>query len=214
MPVKEQAQPTKDMAYQYQVEQEVSVNAFLDVEISNEWHKIQVTNRYGSTPEKIVATAENLISAIAVLREAHPRYMPNIDNSGQAPASTGSKKPYEPKPVPVSELPPELPSAAEGGASEYFKDEFDYFVVTPEPDEKATVKFFKDNMKYSVGAPINKWKHNSVREALQAMGDIDPAKADKYRLAGVQYWTLGNEYTNQKGEKKRYKDFRRAESTL
>jgi hypothetical protein len=116
--------------------------------------------------------------------------------------------------VPMAELPPDLPTMAEGGASEYFKENFDSFEIAPQPDGKASVKFLKDGMKYPVGAPVNKWKNQSVAEILAPLGEFDVTKAQIVRVAGVQYYVNGNEYTNQKGEKKHYKDLKRVEKAL
>ena len=59
--------------YHYQVDQQVSVNSFLDVEVGGENVRFQVTNRYGATPEKIVKTVRANIEAFAILRETFPR---------------------------------------------------------------------------------------------------------------------------------------------
>jgi hypothetical protein len=80
--------------YHYQVDQQVSVNAFFEADVEGETVKFQVTSRYGSTPEKIVKTTEAAIEAYKALRAAYPlpeRTIPqppaepirqNIDDSG------------------------------------------------------------------------------------------------------------------------------------
>lgn len=130
----------------------------------------------------------------------------------EPPPATGGK--FEHKPVPAAELPPDLPTNAEGGSSEYFKDEFDYFVVTPQPDDRANVEFHKDGLKWPVGAPVKKWKHKTVSGMLQAFGEINPAEAKTYHMPGVQYWTLGNEYKKPDGTVGHYKDLKRVEKKL
>lgn len=59
--------------YHYQVDQQVSVNSFLDVPIDGETVRFQVTNRYGASPEKIVKTVRANIEAYSILRQAFPR---------------------------------------------------------------------------------------------------------------------------------------------
>jgi hypothetical protein len=77
-------QPTQDVTpkqdYHYQVDQQVSVNSFLDVPIDGETVRFQVTNRYGASPEKIVKTVRANIEAYTILRQAFPRMIvqPNI----------------------------------------------------------------------------------------------------------------------------------------
>lgn len=201
--------------YQYQVDQQASVNAFFDVSIGVEFVRLQITARYGSTPDKIAKTTEALISAYGLLRAAHPLAdvapkpaMSTVNAPQNVPQPIGApepKKVYTNTPVPASELPEGLP---EGG--EFYKQDFDYFIIEPQPDDKATVKFYKDGLEYPVGAQINKYKNNSVFEALHLLGSYDVTKAQKVRVAGVQYWYKGNEYTISKGahsgEKSHYKN--------
>src|SRR5687768_9721577 len=59
--------------YHYQVEQQVSVNSFLDVEVGGETVRFQVTNRWGASPEKIVKTVRANIEAYTLLRQEFPR---------------------------------------------------------------------------------------------------------------------------------------------
>jgi hypothetical protein len=200
----------KEQEYVYQVDQQVSINAFLDVPIDAELVRFQVTSRYGSTAEKIVKTTEAVIDAYKQLRAAHPlpeRKTVEAPRPAEQAATSEAKKGYEHKPV--ASVPDGLPDG------EYFSDEFDYFVVEPQPDNKVTVKFYKDSLKFPVGASINKWKHASAKTALDVLvADFDPARAEKYRVAGVQFWTKGNEYTKQDGTKSNYKDFRAAQATF
>lgn len=208
------AEPTKEakqQEYYYQTDQQVSVNAFFDVQIGIETYRMQVTSRYGSTAEKVVSTTEALIEALSILREKHPR--PLVEAMQQTGSPAPERKSYEVKPVPASEVPEELPSPSEGGM-DYFKDEFDEIEIIPQPDNKASVKFYKYKMKYPVGAPINKWKNDSVAKILAPLGEFDPTKAVRKRVAGVQFWTQGNAYTNDKGETKHYKDLRLVQASL
>lgn len=111
------------------------------------------------------------------------------------------------QPLSQAELPAELAEIT----ADVFQQDFDYFVVEPQLDEKSSVKFFKDNLEWAVGAQINKWKYATIKEFLAPLGQpIDPEKAAKYRVAGVQYWKKGAEYTATKGKnagkKTNYKD--------
>ncbi len=85
--------------YHYQVDQQVSVNAYFDVEIAGEGVRFQITSRHGSTPEKIVRNVKTAIAAYEMLRQDYPRnvvqppapqepHYESIDDSGQeTPAS-------------------------------------------------------------------------------------------------------------------------------
>jgi hypothetical protein len=83
-----------EQQYHYQVDQQVSINGFFDVEIGGETVKFQVTNRYGATPEKIAKTVKTAIEAFALLRQEYPRQVMQpapqeptrqpIDDSGNA----------------------------------------------------------------------------------------------------------------------------------
>ena len=68
-------EPTKEVKqdYIYHTDQHASVNAFLDVDLGGETFKLQITARYGASAEKISATTNALISALAKLREEHPK---------------------------------------------------------------------------------------------------------------------------------------------
>lgn len=201
--------PTQDVKQQftYAVDQQVSVNAFIDIDIEGENVRFQITSRYNSTADKIVKTTKEAIAAFAALRVEYPRTERTPAPAQPTQTQTGEKKKFENKPVPASELPEGLPEGIE-----CFKDEFDYFVIEPKPDNKASVKFFKDNLEFAIGAQINNWKHDSVKQHLSRLGDFDPSIADKKRISGVMYWSKGNEYIISKGahagEKSHYKDLR------
>ncbi|RPJ29427.1 MAG: hypothetical protein EHM33_00850 [Chloroflexi bacterium] len=63
----------KEQEYVYQVDQQVSVNGSLDVDIEGETVRFQVTSRYGSTAEKIVKVTDAAIEAFKELRKNYPR---------------------------------------------------------------------------------------------------------------------------------------------
>lgn len=65
--------PKIEQDYHYQVDQQVSINGFFDVEINGETARFQITNRYGATPEKIVKTVKAAIDAFTLLRQEFPR---------------------------------------------------------------------------------------------------------------------------------------------
>jgi hypothetical protein len=197
-------------------DQAVSINSFFDVEIEGETVRLQITTRNGADTARIVSVVNEHIGAYTALRQEHPRTVVQVKPATAEPVRGNEHK--GPQPVPASELPAELPSTSEGQFSEYFRDDFDYIVIEPKPDDKATVKFYKDSLKFPVGAPINNWKNKSVAEALQALGDIDPSKAQQLRVAGVQYWVNGNSYViaqgPHKGETSHYKDLKLVQATL
>jgi hypothetical protein len=64
---------TVEQDYHYQVDQQVSVNAFIDVDVLGETVRFQVTNRYGATPEKIIKTTRAAIEAYIAMRQEFPR---------------------------------------------------------------------------------------------------------------------------------------------
>lgn len=195
----------KEQQYIYQTDQQVSVNAFVDVLVDGEAVKFQVTSRYGSTPEKIFKTTSAAIEAYRMLRQSYPKpeHAPRV--SDVAPES-GEKK-YEPKPVQHEGLPDGMDA---------FKEDFDEIEITPQPDDKVTVAFYRDGLKFPVGARINKWTIKNVTQALVPIGEFDLTKAAKIRVAGTQYYTNGAEYIvstgAKKGEKSHYKDLRLIEA--
>jgi len=63
----------QEMEFMYQVDQQVSVNAFIDIDINGEAVRFQITNRYNSNPEKIVKTTQAAIEAFTQLRSLYPR---------------------------------------------------------------------------------------------------------------------------------------------
>ena len=62
-----------EMEFMYQVDQQVSVNAFIDIDINGESVRFQITNRYNSSAEKIVKTTTAAIEAFTALRAQYPR---------------------------------------------------------------------------------------------------------------------------------------------
>lgn len=207
--------PQPEPQYLYNIDQKVSANAYFDADVDGEAVRFQVTTRHGATSEQIAATTERLIEAYKMLRGKFPKSdkaMPVETKPQEHPAPDG-KKPFEQRPVPVDQLPPDLPTgSAEGGNVDYFKDEFDRIKITPEPDEKATVLFYKGKLEFPVGARINKWKNATVIQHLAPLGEFDPTKAQEVNVAGEMYWTIGSEYVIKNGpkagQKSHYKDLR------
>lgn len=194
--------PDVQQQFVYHTDQQVSVNAFIDIDVDGEPVRFQVTNRYNATAEKIAKTTQAAIEAYKALRANYPRPEGKVAPSN-APAQSSEKK-YEPKPVRHEGLPEGM---------EAFKEDFDEIEITPQADDKVTVAFYRDGMKYPVGAKMNKWKIANAAQTLSALLEqVDLTKAAKVRVAGTQYYTNGNEFTNQKGEKSHYKDLRLIES--
>lgn len=198
-----QAVKQPEMDFTYAVDQQVSVNAFLEVEINGEAVKFQITSRYNSSADKIVKTAKAAIEAYSALRAEFPK--PTIAASQRQ--ESGESKKFELKPVPAAELPEELPEGIEA-----YAEDFDELEITPVVDGKVSIAFYKDKLEFPIGARINKWKIENAAQILAPLGEYDLTKAQRIRAAGVQYWSKGNEYTitqgARKGEKSHYKDLR------
>jgi hypothetical protein len=131
-------------------------------------------------------------------------------------SSGGEKKErrYD-QPLSQAELPAELAEIT----VDVFEQDFDYLLIEPQLDEKSSVKFFKDDLEWAVGGQINKWKYATVTEFLSPLSiEIDPSKASKHRVAGMQFWKKGAEYTATKGKnagkKTNYKDVLLVKPTL
>ena len=110
----EESKTSPKQDYVYHTDQQVSVNAFIDIDVEGEQVRFQVTNRYGSTTEKILATTRAAIDAYKELRKAFPRmvtepqtvtpseptYTPIDDNGNKLPeikVATAGKLEYEDK---------------------------------------------------------------------------------------------------------------------
>ena len=201
----EPTQAVKEMEFTYAVDQQVSVNAFFDVELNGEVVKFQITSRYNSSADKIVKTTKAAIEAFIVLRSEYAK--PAQSAPAPRQESNGEPKKFELKPVAQNELPEGLPAGIE-----VYADEFDEIEIIPTADGKVTVSFFKDKLEFPIGAKMNKWKVENAAQSLQVLGEYDFTKAQKVRAAGVQYWSKGNEYVisqgARKGEKSHYKDLR------
>lgn len=151
-------------------------------------------------------SASSLLQALKQTQEHIAEFGGSPLNKASAPSATTEKK-FEAKPVSQGELPEGLPEGIE-----CFKEDFDEIEITPQADNKATVAFLRDGMKFPVGAKINKWKNADVVQALHTLGEYDVTKAQKIRVAGSQYYSKGAEYIiaqgAHKGEKSNYKDLR------
>ncbi len=69
----EPTQAVNPTSFNYSVDQQVSVNAFIDIDVNGEPVKFQITSRYNSTPEKIVKTTKAAIEAFAAIRAEYQR---------------------------------------------------------------------------------------------------------------------------------------------
>lgn len=198
----------------YNMEQGVSVNGYIDVVIDGEKRQFQITVRNGMDVQQTVYLTEVLVESYRQLRKKYP--LNGTDGAVQPTAqkvehSNGdkAKRDYT-KPVPQNELPEGL----EGWTEDVFVQDFDEIVIEPQLDDKATVKFFKDGLKWPVGAPINKWKNDTVVRALEPLGEFDVTKPAKIRVAGEQYWVQGNSYKDQQGIDRHYKNLKLVQATL
>lgn len=191
-----------DVKHLFNEEQITSANVYFEADIDGESVKIQLTARFGSSPQLVADQAKALIEGYRLARQAYPR--PSRPASVATPESEPAKK-FEKKPA--ENLPEGLPDGIIA-----FKEDFDEIEVTPQADNKVTVAFLRDGMKYPVGAKMNKWKNENAAKSLVALGEFDLTKAAKIRVAGTQYYSEGNEFTNQKGEKSHYKDLRLIEA--
>ena len=200
-----------EQQYIYQTDQQVSVNAFIDISIDGEPVRFQVTSRYGATSDKISKTVTAAIEAYRAIREAYAK--PEQPQRAVELIGVTEKKSFEPKPISASELPEGLPEGIE-----CFKEAFDEIEITPQADDKVTVTFYRDGLKFPVGAKINKWKNENAVKTLSPLGEIDVTKAAKIRITGAQYYSNGAEYIiasgTKKGEKSHYKDIRLIEATF
>jgi hypothetical protein len=190
-----------------------SFNAFGVVTLSDgQTVNVQLTGRHGLADDKLYEDFKRFVAFLdrcavdSAVKFWNKKEAENTVVSSGSPSGEKPARRYD-QPLTQAELPAELAEIT----VDVFQQDFDYFVVEPKPDEKASVKFYKDDLTWPVGAHINNWKHQTIKEALvSAAENLDPSKADKYRVAGVQYWKKGAEYTITKGEKKgqtsNYKD--------
>jgi|SRR6185369_16402663 len=199
-----------------------SFNSFGVATLSNgDEVNIQITTRHGIPFDRAYEDLKNHISLLDLAaRDMGIKFWNGSKNNGESktpPQSTpttdkgGSGTKHNSKdPLPASQVPSELADLN----VDVFAADFDEFVVEPKPDGKSVVKFFKDGLEFPVGATMNQWKHDTIKEALAQLTDkeINPKEAEKYRIGGTQYFVLGNEYVIQqgqhKGEKSRYKNLK------
>ena len=75
--------------YTYSTDQQASVNSMFEVSVNGETVRVQVTNRYGSSADKIVKTVIAHIEALSALREVYPK---PATVTAPAPATTAAPK--------------------------------------------------------------------------------------------------------------------------
>lgn len=187
-----------------------SFNSFGVVTLSDgQQVNVQITVRHGISTEKAYEDFKKYVALLDLCAtdsavkfwDGKKGEKPSAEKSS-AEQPTEKKRRYD-EPIPQGELPEELVEVT----VDVFEQDFDYFVVTPELDDKASVKFYKDSLEWPVGASINKWKHKTVQEAIESVvPEINPSQASKHRVAGVQYWKKGAEYIGKNGKKSNYKD--------
>ena len=188
-----------------------SFNAFGVVTLSDgQQVSVQLTGRHGLDGEKLYEDFKRFVAFLDLAaRDSAVKFgkAESMAVAGSKPAGESEKKErrYD-QPLTQAELPAELAEIT----VDVYQQDFDFIVVKPELDDKATVEFYSDNPKltFPVGARINKWKHETVKDALVDLGieGLDPSKPGKYRVGGVQYWKQGAAYTNKKGQPAHYSD--------
>lgn len=216
---KEQVQNVTDLT---------SFNAYAFITLSDgQSVGVQITGRHGIPAERMyedfkafasfldMCATDHAVKFVDKRNGTYPNEAQNgaksvsIAPNGANTSKSDSKRDWK-KPLPASEVPAELTDLNE----DVYGVEFDYFVVEPKPEGKSVVKFFKDGLEFPVGAQMNQWKHETIKEALAQLTEkeINPKEAEKYHIAGIQYFVLGSEYTIQqgahKGEKARYKNLK------
>lgn len=224
--VQQEPQEKKQFAWQGISTDLASFTAFGVVTLSDGQRvNVQMTNRHGLDSNKMYADYKQYVLFLDMCAQDHNvefwdgSRKENGNTPTKAPESTGNSTPPSNgnsggssgakhdgrTPLSQAEVPAELVEINK----DIFAADFDYILIKPDLDEKSVVEFWKDDLKYPVGAKINKWKHDTIKQKLATLevADLDPSKPAKVRIAGVQYWTKGAEFTNQKGEKSNYKDF-------
>ncbi len=120
----EPTQAVNATSFNYSVDQQVSVNAFIDIEINGEPVRFQITSRYNSTAEKIVKTTKAAIEAFALIRAEY-------------------HKPSQPTQPAKSET-----AKAETPGTELQTLEVVKMETTPKPDNKVELKLYAANHQY------------------------------------------------------------------
>jgi hypothetical protein len=190
-----------------------SFNAYGVVTLSDgQQVNVQMTLRHGLAPEKAYDDFKNFVKLLDLAAQDHAvKFWDGARKGDVAPVNgngsthtapsgngnsgdNGSKPKLNYKdPIPQGALPEEL---VEVNKDVYAAD-FDYILIKSDLDDKSVVEFWKDDLKYAVGAKMNKWKHDTIKQKLAEL-DLaempDPSKTQKIRVAGIQYWTKGSEY--------------------
>jgi guanyl-specific ribonuclease Sa len=190
-----------------------SFNAFAYATLSDgQTVGVQLTGRHGIPADRMYVDFKEFIkfldmcavdSSIKFLEKRAGTYSSeangkpassHTESTGDKPSngSGGSKRNYK-DPIPQAELPAELVEVNEN----VYAADFDYILIKPDLDNKSVVEFWKDDLKFPVGAKMNKWKHDTIVNKLATLElsePVDPSKPAKIRIAGIQYWSKGGEY--------------------
>jgi len=134
------AQAVNATSFNYSVDQQVSVNAFIDIEINGEPVRFQITSRYNSTAEKIVKTTKASIEAFALIRAEYP-------------------KPSQPAQPAKSETVKAETTGTELQTLEVVKME-----TTPKPENKVELKLYAANHQYP-----DLYHNGTVEQVLAAL---------------------------------------------
>ena len=198
--------PKKEIAYVYAVDQQVSINTFLDVDIDGETFKLQLTTRHQASTEKIVNDFLATIGALRLIRETYPK--PTL------PAATAPKQDAavtialdEGNPQMAAEIQAAgaaVPPSRKGAGVIYQTFDADIVEVLPQPDEKVTICFYGTNDKYP-RVKVNKWKLAAADGLMKHVTSESMGKPAKYTLRCRVYYTDGAEYHTDNGSG-HYKD--------
>ena len=78
--------------------------------------------------------------------------------------------------------------------------------ILPQPDDKVTIEFMKDGLKYPV-AKINKWPNDRVQGFLAKVTTQDVTKPAEVKVSCRVYWKQGKQFA----PGKHYKDILKVE---
>ena len=181
---------TEKMDYTYSIDQKVSLNAFVEVEVNGAFMKVQVTARHGAQSKEIVDNFNQLVDALNTITLQHPL-------SVKSNATSDKKDGYQ-SPV-AKDVPARLDQSRE-----WFVDDFDWATVEPLPDGKGTIKFFKEGLDWPIHKCV-KWNNDSIVGLIGNIKGFEPSEAKKYGWPGKVIWSEGKEY-EYKGVTRRYKN--------
>ena len=112
-----------------------------------------------------------------------------------------------PKPTPVSDkFEQDFPEQTYEDIDGVESSEVTSINILPQPDDKVTIEFMKDGLKYPV-AKINKWPNDRVQGFLAKVTTQDVTKPAEVKVGCKVYWKQGKEFA----PGKHYKDILKVE---